>query len=63
MSSLTKTALIKTKEYRIKSLSLNNLAKDCKYDKALEIRKNQDEAYKKFIFYKNLSKVIGGKNE
>lgn len=61
MSNLTKVTIRKTKEYITKSLSLSNLAKDCKYDKSVEIRKDQDEAYKKFIFYKNLNKAIGEK--
>lgn len=46
-------------ELRIKSSNLRRVAFDIKdLKKAGEIRKEQDDCYKRFMFYKNISNAI-----
>lgn len=54
----------KINEQREKSMSLKAIALNCKdYKKSVDIAKKQDEAYKKFMFYKNLNKALQNKKE
>lgn len=52
----------KINEERIKCIMMSNLAIDKKtsYKKAQEIRKKQQEHYDKFIFLKQLNKIMEG---
>lgn len=46
----------KVREERIKSIKMRKLAQLADtHDKQQEIRKQQDEVYKKYMFFKNLS--------
>ena len=47
------------------SIKLNDLSKSDKisYEKAVELRKRHQEAYKKWIFYKNLQTTISSKSK
>ncbi len=48
----------KVREENIKSDKLRKLASQVNnMEKAKELRKQQDEAYKKFLFFKNLNNV------
>lgn len=48
----------KVREENIKSNKLRKLASQVNnMEKAKELRKQQDEAYKKFLFFKNLNNV------
>ena len=42
-----------------KSKRLRELACECNFEKGVEIRKKQNESYKKFVFLKNLNKEMG----
>ena len=46
------------------SINLNELSKSDKisYEKAVELRKQHQEAYKKWVFYKNLQTTISTKS-
>lgn len=57
----TRSEVLKLKnKYFIKSTNLSTLALNDKLDlhKAKEIRKKQDEAYKKYEFFKKLGKEL-----
>lgn len=46
-------------ELRIKSSNLRRLAFDIKDSKkAEEMRKEQDDCYKRFLFYRNISRIL-----
>lgn len=46
----------KVREERIKSIKMRRLAQEADtHDKQLELRKQQEEIYKKYLFFKNLS--------
>lgn len=48
----------KVREERIKSIKMRKLAQFADtHDKQQEIRKQQEEIYKKYLFFKNLSDV------
>lgn len=42
-----------------KSKRLRQLANECNFEKNQEIRKQQDQSYKRFVFFKNLNKEMG----
>lgn len=42
-----------------KSKKLRELACECSFEKSQEMRKQQDESYKKFMFLKKLNKEMG----
>ena len=49
----------KINEERIKSVKLREIAFDMKdYNQQIEIRKEQQKHYDKFLFFKNLSKAM-----
>ena len=51
--------LQKMNELRIKSSNLRRVAFDIKdLKKAEEMRKEQDDCYKRFLFYRNLSRSL-----
>ena len=47
------------------SIALNDLSKsdNISYEKAVELRKKHQEAYKKWVFYKNLQATISSKSK
>ena len=47
------------------SIKLNELSKSDKisYEKAVELRKQHQEAYKKWVFYKHLQATISSKSK
>lgn len=47
------------------SIKLNELSKsdEISYEKAVELRKQHQEAYKKWVFYKNLQATISSKSK
>ncbi len=48
----------KVREERIKSIRMRQLAQQADtYDKQVELRKQQEGTYKKYMFFKNLSNV------
>ena len=54
----------KVRELEFKWRALQCIAKDHKVDgaKSIELNKLEDNTYKKYLFYKNLKKCIGGDN-
>lgn len=48
---------MKEELYKSKNLRTLTFSDNISYDKGLEIRKKQDESYKKFLFFKNLNSV------
>ena len=44
--------------YKSKTLRSLTFSNNISYSKGLEIRKKQDESYKKWQFYKNLNKAM-----
>ena len=47
------------------SIKFNELSKsdEISYEKAVELRKQHQEAYKKWVFYKNLQATISSKSK
>lgn len=48
----------KIKEEFVKSKKLSELALGMKYEQSIEVRKEQDKSYKKWLFFKNLNNAM-----